>query len=109
MQYIYKNDKDENITLDFPIGTAPEKKTINGVKYVRNLEAEFQSKSFSLKGGGWPTQDVKRKTQMTNNNKAAGKRTKDTWGEAKKAIPNYKGKECGTWKEAADLASKNKE
>jgi hypothetical protein len=109
MEYIYKNDAGEHLVLDFPIGDAPEKTKVDGVKFTRDFEAELQGKSFCLKGSGWPGQDSKRKTQMTANNKSAGKRTKDTWGEAKKAIPNYKGQETGTWEEAANLSSKDKE
>jgi len=109
MEYIYKNKKGENIILNFPIAKAPSKTTVDGIKYERDLEAELQGKDFCLKGSGWPGQDSKRKSQMTANNEAAGKRTKNTWGKAKKAIPNYKGQECGSWKEAANLASKDKE
>ena len=109
MEYIYKNEDGEYLVLDFPIGTAPEKTKVKGVKFVRDFEAELQGKSFCLKGGGWPGQDSKRKTQMTENNKAAGKRTKDTWGDPIKAVPNYKGQETGTWEEAANIASKDKE
>jgi hypothetical protein len=109
MEYIYKNDVGEHLVLSFPIGKAPDKTKVDGVKFERDLESELQGKQFCLKGSGWPGQDAKRKTQMTSNNKAAGKRTKDSWGDAKMAIPNYKGQETGTWEEAANIASKDKE
>ena len=109
MEYIYKNASNENIILNFPIGEAPSKTTFEGIKYERDFTAELQDKDFCLKGSGWPGQDTKRKSQMTVNNNSAGKRTKGTWGEAKRAIPNYKGQECSSWKEAANLASKDKE
>jgi hypothetical protein len=109
MEYIYKNKKGERIILNFPIGQAPDRTTFEGTKFTRDLEAEFQGKQFCLKGGGWPGQDSKRKQQMTSNNEAAGKRTKDTWGDAAKVVPNYKGQECETWKEAANLSEKDKE
>jgi len=108
MEFIYKNDDNERIILNFPIGEAPSEAKIEGIKFCRDLEAEFAGKTFCLKGGGWPGQDSLRKNQMTNNNINAGKRTKSTWGDAKKAIPNYKGEECESWKEVSNLAQKDK-
>jgi len=108
MEFIYKNSNDERISLNFPIGKAPSRKTIDGVKFCRDFEAELSGKSFCLKGSGWPGQDSFRKTQMTKNNVNAGKRTKDKWGKAKKAIPNYKGQECESWKEVANISQKDK-
>jgi len=108
MEYIYKNKEDERIILNFSIGKAPSKIEVEGVLFYRDLEAELSGKSFCLKGSGWPGQDSHRKQQMTENNVAAGKRTKGTWGEAKKAIPNYKGEECESWKEVSNLAQKDK-
>jgi hypothetical protein len=108
MEYIYKNDKDERIILNFPIGTAPSETVVEGVKFERDMASELAGKQFCLKGSGWPGQDATRKKQMTNNNLAAGRRTKDTWGDPIKAVPNYKGKECESWKEAASLSEKDK-
>jgi len=108
MEFIYKNSDDERVILNFPIGMAPSVTTIDGVEFCRDLVAEFSGKSFCLKGSGWPGQDSFRKEQMTKNNIAAGKRTKDKWGKAKRAIPNYKGQECASWKEAANLSKKDK-
>lgn len=108
MEYIYKNKDDERIILNFPIGTAPSRKVIKGVKYYRDLEAELLGKSFCLKGGGWPSQDARKKSQMTEANNAAGRRTKDSWGEPKRAIPNYKGQECESWTEASEISKKDK-
>jgi len=108
MEFIYKNKSEERIILNFPIGKAPSKKKIKGVFYFRDTEAELRGKSFSLKGSGWPSQDSKRKTQMTELNKSAGKRTKSTWGDPMKIIPNYNGQECESWKEASEIVKKTK-
>jgi len=109
VEYIYKNKDGERIILNFPIGKAPSKKTIDGVQYKRDLDAELSGKSFCLKGGGWPSQDAKRKEQMTQNNVAAGRRTKSTWGDPKKVVPNYKGEVCDSWDEASNLADKDED
>jgi hypothetical protein len=109
MEYIYKNSEGERIILDFPIAQAPNKTKVEGVIYERDLEAELRGKSFCLKGGGWPGQDMLRKKQMTENNESAGKRSKDTWGDPKKVIPNYKGEVCESWDEASSLSKKDKE
>jgi len=109
MEYIYKNKKGERIILNFPIAQAPDRKTIEGVAYERDLEAEFQGKQFCLKGSGWPGQDSVRKKQMTEKNDAAGRKTKDSWGDPMSVVPNYKGEVCESWNEAANLSEKDKE
>lgn len=109
MEYIYKNKKGERIILNFPIAQAPDRTKVDGVKYERDLEAEFNGKSFCLKGSGWPGQDSLRKQQMTEKNEAAGKRTKGTWGDPMSVVPNYKGEVTSTWEEAAQLSKKDKE
>jgi len=109
MEYIYKNKKGERIILNFPIAQAPDRTTVDKVKYERDLEAEFQGKQFCLKGGGWPGQDSARKQQMTNKNEAAGRKTKGTWGDPISVIPNYQGEVCESWNEATRLSEKDKE
>jgi hypothetical protein len=109
MEYIYKNDQGEMIVLDFPIAKAPQKTTVDGVVFERDLAAELNGKSFCLKGGGWPTQDSFRKKQMTRKNIEAGQRSKGTWGEPMSVTPNYQGEVCQSWDEAENLKKKDKE
>ena len=109
MEFIYKNKKGERIILNFSIGKAPSEVVIKRAKYVRDFEAELSGKSFCLKGGGWPSQDSRKKAQRTASNKAAGKRTKDSWGDPVKLIPNYKGIECESWTEVSEISKKDKE
>lgn len=109
MEFIYKNQKGERTILNFSIGKAPDRTKIDGIVYERDFEAELNNKQFCLKGGGWPGQDFLRKRQMTENNESAGKRTKETWGDSASLVPNYKGKECEDWNEAANLSKKDKE
>lgn len=109
MDYIYTNKNNESLILDFPIGKAPEETKVDGEVFIRDFGAELQGKSFCLKGSGWPGLDSKKKRQMTTKNENAGKRTKDTWGDAPQLVPNYKGKKCESWEDASSLASKDKE
>jgi hypothetical protein len=108
MRYQYINKKGETAELSFPIGQAPQKTKIGRVIFERDVMGENIDKQFCLKGSGWPSQDAKRKKQMTENNLNAGKRSKNRWGEPKKVVPNYKGKLTDSWREAASLAKKDK-
>ena len=109
MRYCYRDvETGEELELEFPIGQAPEKVRKKGRKLEIDREAMYNSQTFVLKGGGWPSQDIKRKTQMTKLNTEAGHRTRKTWGEPKKVVPNYKGKLTESWREAAEVGKKAK-
>ena len=108
MFYVYVSARGKQVELSFPIGQAPEKTKFDNVVYTRDRTAELASKQFVLKGGGWPSQDTKRKEQMTKANLAAGRRTRKTWGAPKKVIPNYQGEVTETWEDAKALAKKRK-
>ena len=60
--------------------------------------------------GTTPSKAIRIKQQMLNRSKAASKRQRDRYGEAKKAIPNFEGKITGEgvdgWQEAKSLAIK---
>lgn len=108
MFYLYVSEKGKLIEVSYPIGKAPEEVVVEGKRYKRDHEGEFSSQQFSLKGSGWPTQDLKRKTQMTRNNVEAGNRTQKTWGKPKGCVPNYKGEEVESWREVKSLAKKDR-
>lgn len=109
MTYVYRNTRTNKLLeLQFPIGKAPDETVVGEDRCVIDHKANFQGQSFVLKGGGWPGQDLKRKTQMTRNNVEAGQRTRKTWGKPKGVVPNYAGQETGSWDEAATLAEKNR-
>lgn len=107
MRYLYVDEQGNQVELSFPIGQAPEETEHDGVSYRRDIMGEYDSKSFILAGSGWPGQDQKRKVQMTRKNVAAGKRSRDTWGDPKKCTPNYKGEVTENWTEAKNLAEKD--
>jgi len=95
------------VELSFPIGQAPDEIKYDNDTYFRDRETELASKSFVLRGSGWPSQDNKRKTQMTRKNLEAGQRTQKTWGKPKRVLPNYKGKLTDSWDDAKKMAKKN--
>jgi len=106
MTYIYSNKLGEQIELDFPLGKAPEQTKFDNQIYSRYRAADFAGQQFVLKGGGWPSQTMKRKEQMTRNNNNAGQRTRGTWGTPKRVVPNYKGKVTDSWEDASSMAKK---
>lgn len=108
MLYSYMNQRGELVELSFPMGQAPDETQVDGVVYRRDRVADFGSQQFSLKGSGWPSQDARRKEQMTRNNNAAGQRTRDRHGAPKSVVPNYKGQVTETWDEAGELRKKDK-
>lgn len=109
MFYTYRNKKGEKIEKVFPIGKAPDKIKEGNTIFMRDGLTDLKTQGFILKGSGWPGQTLKRKEQMTENNTKAGKRTKDTWGDPKKVVPNYKGEVCESWKEAKEVSKKDKD
>jgi hypothetical protein len=109
MLYTYVNERGRHVELSFSMGRAPEKTLINGKEYTRDHEADFQQQQFILRGSGWPSQDGKRRTQMTDASARAARRTKKTWGKPKEVVPNYEGKLTESWRETTELAKKHRE
>ena len=58
--------------------------------------------------GSWPSKGNRFKAYRTKASEAAGRRQRDRFGEMKGAVPNYNGKETGTWAEAQFQALKDK-
>lgn len=58
--------------------------------------------------GSWPSKGERIKKQMQQRSENAARRQRDHVGEGKKLIPNYEGKETGTWQEAQHLAEKER-
>ncbi len=54
--------------------------------------------------GSWPSKGDRVKKQMMANSIRAEARQRDRYGEAKKALPNYKGQVADTWAEARSEA-----
>jgi hypothetical protein len=54
--------------------------------------------------GSWPSKGERIKKQMAARSDAAGKRQRDRYGEAPKAIPNYKGDIAPSWADARSEA-----
>jgi hypothetical protein len=104
MLYFYMNSKGDLVELEFPIGTAPEQTNYDNDVYHRHRALDYSFQQFVLKGSGWPSQDTKRKEQMTQLNTEAGNRTKKTWGKPKRCLPNHKGKLTGSWEDAKKAA-----
>lgn len=58
--------------------------------------------------GSWPSKGERIKKQMQQRSENAARRQRDHVGEGKKLVPNYDGKETGTWQEAQYLAQKER-
>jgi hypothetical protein len=58
--------------------------------------------------GSWPSKGNRFKQYRQKESERAATRQKARYGEAKVAIPNYKGEETGTWEEAKSQAIKDK-
>jgi hypothetical protein len=58
--------------------------------------------------GSWPSKGNRFRQYRAKASEAAGKRQKDRYGDPKKALPNYKGEETGTWEEAKSQAIKDR-
>jgi hypothetical protein len=106
MFYVYVSRSGKRVELQFPIGKAPDKTKYDNDVYFRDTLAEIASQQFVLKGSGWPSQDTRRKEQMTRNNVEAGNRTHKTWGKPKKCLPNHKGKLTDSWEDVKKLVKK---
>ena len=57
--------------------------------------------------GGWASKDMKEKEYRTKRQGAMARRERDHVFKPK-LVPNYKGEETGTWREAQHVASKEK-
>ena len=60
---------------------------------------------FVLKGDGWASKDSRAKQQMTERNKAAGRRMARHSKPAEKLVPNVNGEQTETWREAQAKAA----
>ena len=58
--------------------------------------------------GSWPSKGERFKKYRARQSVAAEKRQNERFGMAKESLPNYKGQETGTWREAKDLAVADK-
>lgn len=59
--------------------------------------------------GSWPSKGERFKNYRAKQSEAAGRRQKDRFGHVRKdAVPNYQGKETGTWQDAQISALKDK-
>lgn len=59
--------------------------------------------------GSWPSKGERVKKYRQKSSEAAGRREKDRYGHLKRdAVPNFQGKETGTWAEAQFQALKEK-
>jgi len=63
---------------DFPIGKAPREVTCDCGKVAKRT---YESCSFILKGGGWPSKKESFNKEMTQRNEAAGRRMKKEHGD----------------------------
>jgi len=78
---------------------------------ICNYEWIPSAPQFVLKdgnSGSWPSKGNRIKGQMIKRSEAAGIRQRNRFGEAKKAVPNYMGKETTDWHEAKYEAIKDK-
>lgn len=67
----------KGIEADFRIGKAPSEIGCECGAYAKR---SYESMSFVLKGGGWPSQGSRLNTEMTKRNEAAGRRQGKEWG-----------------------------
>lgn len=58
--------------------------------------------------GSWPSKGDRFKAHRAKASEDAAKRQRDRYGEVKGAVPNYKGQECESWREAQSEAVKEK-
>ena len=58
--------------------------------------------------GSWPSKGERFKNYRTKASEDAARRQRDRFGEMKGAVPNYNGKDTGTWQEAQFQALKDK-
>jgi hypothetical protein len=58
--------------------------------------------------GSWPSKGDRFKKYRAKASEDAGRRQRERFGEVKGAVPNYNGKETGTWQEAQFQALKDK-
>jgi len=106
--YLYSSEDGETIEHYVSISEkTPKEVTIEGKVYTRDLAAELGSKTFVLKGGGWPGQDIKRKEQMTRKNVEAGVRQASSH-KKQELVPNYKGERAESWAEVDSMREKDK-
>lgn len=61
---------------------------------------------FVLKGYGWASKDGREKKYREKRSDEMGRKMHDSHPRSK-MLPNYKGKQTGTWKEAQQLAKKD--
>lgn len=67
---------------------------------------------FALKdgpSGSWPSKGNNFQAYRARRSDEMKRRQRDRYGEPKKLIPNYKGQETGSWREAQSLAMSDKE
>jgi hypothetical protein len=83
----------------------------NKCKSSCNYQFNPSGIQFVLKdgpSGSWPSKGNRIKEQMNKKNDQMIRRQRDRYGEGQKAIPNFEGKETESWREAKNIAMKER-